>query len=529
MAYLAQINAPIQYHDTDQQQIDDAIRRSIIDRKTLAELSVADESWGPGKFSSSDLLNTGSANSVLEKLYPFQRTGVEFTALACRLNGGTLNACEVGLGKTLMALGGMQSLNAKRVLILAPKSVLLQWQGEINKWLSLPSLVYAGTKQQRSIMRFDLDQPQQIVITTYETLRNDIASLPRKWDLVIADEAHRLGSRTTKLYKAMNHLTPTYRIAMSATPIMNRLPELYGILNWASPGCLGTWQSFQDTYCTLNYWGAVTGARNLDHLTERLQTLMFRRTVAEVAPELPPVTYEVLPVSLSKKETDLYDKVRKELLFELQEAEVSKLESPMILQNSLVKMGKLIELCDSMELLGEDTTSSKLEALKDHLSDVTQSRKVIIFTRFSRMADILMRELRDYQPVLISGSRNAEQRAKAVDSITNDPDCRVLVSTEAGGEGLNLTTASVVYNYDLPWSVGKLIQRIGRSARIGQTKPVLVVNVVSRGTIESAVQKLLAKKVTLARDLIDTDKVITTLDQVRELLGVQKQEGSEQQ
>jgi len=449
-------------------------------------------------------------------LYHYQKEGVAFTTAACKTFGGVLNACDVGLGKTLMSFGLFENLPHHNILIVVPKSSLYQWQEELLTWQNLPSTVLDGPPETRKAL---MKTREQIVIVSYEVLRIDIQVLSGiKWSIVIADEAHRLGNIATKLYKAISGLQTDYRLTLTATPIMNRLTELYGIINWISPYYLGVFTKFKERYCVENYWGAVVGGKNLDELKDRIAPLVFRRTAEEAQLELPPTVYQKLPVVLSKKERQLYKNIVKELFFEIEQAELSKLKSPIILQNTLVKMGKLIELCDSMELLGQSTESSKMDALKDHLSDIIDSRKVIIFSRFKRMNNILSRELNTYNPVVINGDVSSKDRALAMAKFKNDPTCRILIGSDAAGSGLNLQVASVVYNYDLPWSVGKLLQRTGRAMRIGQQNSVLVVNLVATNTVEEATEKLLLSKISLAREMIDRSDVYTTLDQVKDVL-----------
>jgi len=494
---LSRFNTTISYQNTSREEIDNRLREMVVARSILIKSNESEDCFGD------------------DRLYSFQRVGVEFMVNACRLYGGVLNACEVGLGKTAMMAMTIQALQCRSILILAPKSVLWQLQSEFAHWIGKELIVYVGNPKQRLILRSKLFG---IVIMSYETLRQDFNLLPHTWDIICCDEIQRLGSRDTKLYKCVSALSAEYRIGASATPIMNRLGELYSEISWLIPGYLGTWQQFLDRYCIQDYWGSIKNGQNLDELKERLRTVMFRRTVKQVQISIPPVTYEILPIELSEKERKLYDKVKKELLFEIDKEEVSKLSSPMILQNTLVKMGKLIEICDSLELLGDSTQSSKIEALKDHLRDIIINNKVIIFTRFSRMAFILERELVDYEPAIITGGHSNWWRQEALEKFNNDDNCRIIIGTLAMSAGLNIQTASVIYHVDLPFSVGAYLQRTGRAVRIGQTRPVLVINIITTGTIEAHVQKLLASKISLARELLDDESVFGTLDQVREVL-----------
>src|SRR3990167_6205502 len=184
------------------------------------------------------------------------------------------------------------------------------------------------------------------------------------FDIICLDEVHRAASKTSKIHIVLKQFHPHYRIGLTGTPLMNKITDFWGIFDVLVPGYFGRWWSFLDRYTNRNYWGAVVSSKNVPELKSRLAPVMIRKTVEEVKLELPPVTYQTLPVVLSEKERSLYDRMKKELLFELEQGEVSKLSSPMILQMSLTKLGKLLEVCDSLELIGEATDSSKLDALK---------------------------------------------------------------------------------------------------------------------------------------------------------------------
>ena len=213
----------------------------------------------------------------------------------------------------------------------------------------------------------------------------------------------------------------------------------------------------------------------------------------------------------------MYQKIREELLFEIDKALLSKIENPVQLQNTIVKMTRLQQLSDSMELIGDGTESSKLEILKEKLEEVLiDGQKAIIFSRFSTMCKILKRELSEYQPAMITGDIETKARAGEIKRFDGDEKCRVLISSEAGGAGLNIQRANVVIHYDLPYSVGKYEQRNGRSYRIGQKRHVTVYNLLAKGTIDMAVKNILYKKRELSADLLDNP--IRNLEQIKELL-----------
>lgn len=439
-------------------------------------------------------------------LYPFQKEVASFMA-----KGSCLNACFVGAGKTLITLATCEHLQAKRTLIVVPKSVLLQWATvEISKWLPERKSIWAiqgnNTKRQliyNGINSVNKDVPTYVVIG-YETARSDIADLEKiKWDVVACDEAHRLANPRTQTYKALSRLQADYRFAMTATPVMNAPQDMYGIINWVRPGSLGNYYGFLNRYLVKGGYmnKQVVGNKNMQELARRVAPYIIRKTLEEVGLQLPAKQEIEIPVQLSEKEELLYNNIKSELLFEIENSDISKIESPIGLQNTLTKIGKLFELCDSLELIGDNKESSKLDALKEHLEGtIINGQKAIIVTRFERMAKILERELGSSRPLLITGQTG--DRQKILNDFQNIPEHKLLIGTEAIGQGLNLQVANILYNYDLPWNPAKLEQRIGRIHRQGQEKPVFIYNLVCTKGVEQWLKRKIEQKKQLSATLL---------------------------
>lgn len=435
-------------------------------------------------------------------LYDFQKQVAQFMVES----GSCLNACFVGAGKTLTCLAVCEHLKAKKVLIIVPKSVLLQWaEVEIPKWLPLANVdVISGNKYVRQMQYRSL---RQYVVMGYETFRSDVEEISyMEWDVVIADEAHRLASPKTKTYKAMQQIKATHRFALTATPVMNKAEDMFGIINWVKPGALGNYYAFCNRYCVKDQWGSVKFYRNMDELAVRVAPHIIKKTLEEVGLELPAKTETDLPVELSGAETKLYSDIRRELLFEIDKLLINKIQNPVMLQATIVKIGKLFELCDSLELLGENKRSSKLEVLKEHLESTIQNgQKAIVITRFARMAKILTRELAQYSPLLITGA--TDDRQGVLTQFEVQPARSLLVGTEAIGQGLNLQMANVLYNYDLAWNPARMEQRAGRIHRQGQEKPVFIYNLVVQRSVETWLQRKLEDKKQLSERLLPTTAV----------------------
>lgn len=435
-------------------------------------------------------------------LYPYQKVGAAFLV---RIGSGILGD-EPGLGKTVQSLAVCEKVGAQKVLILCPSAVKWQWMEEIKKFVHGSDgeiCVIEGGKSNREVLwKSDF----RFFVANYELLLRDFDVINRwEWDVIIADEATRIANPMAKQSKAIKKLRAKYRIAMTGTPVSNRANEIWNLVDFTNPGALGNYYSFVNRYCLKNQWGGIYGYQNMDELAAKLQRYMIRRQKADVLPELPEKIVSDVPFEMSDGEKALYSKLRKEILFEIEKEDIEKIESPMTVQFTLVKMLRLRQLADSMELLGTSEKSSKLEVLKDLLHEALSenNKKAIIFTQFAKMADILARELQEWGVIVIQGSVPDKDRQTLLDLFNGEEDqCRILVMTAAGQHGLNVQRASVIFHYDQEWSLAKMTQREGRAHRIGQKDTVLVYNLLAKGTIDYYVKKILHEKAALSDQIL---------------------------
>lgn len=322
-------------------------------------------------------------------LFPYQKVGAAFLYQI----GSGLMGDEVGLGKTIQALAVCEKVNAGKVLIFCPASIKWQWAAEIEKFLypnGAPEgeiVVVEGNKRTRDLILQDqimirsenwkgkVNELRQsfgarFFIVNYELLlRNFDAMNCREWDIIIADEATKISNATAKQAKAIKRLRAKRRIAMTGTPVSNRANEIWNIIDFCVPGALGNYYAFLQHYCLKNQWGGVFGYRNLEELQVKIKRYMIRRKKEEVLPDLPEKIITDIPIEMSEEEKIFYKRLKKEILFEIKHTDISKIDAPMTLQYTLVKLTRLRQVSDSMELLGENTKSSKLEALKEILAE----------------------------------------------------------------------------------------------------------------------------------------------------------------
>jgi non-specific serine/threonine protein kinase len=451
---------------------------------------------------------------LLDKLYPYQLN----TAKKLADLGFGVDLSDVGTGKTITAFGVMVLSQAKHILIITPKTVCEQWKRKASEFysdLEVHSPIASGKQARRNaiIQYYRSTKTPKCLLITYEQMRAEIDLLQTlNFDLVYLDECHRIGNPMTKLYRALQKIRSKYRFGATATPLRSSPLQAYGIFNWVKPGLLGkNYFHFKFRYTVLAQRNWVVGYKNLDELGEIIKPYFVKNKMEDVGIYLPPLVEEDLIFDLGVRERRLYDNVRREMLLEIEEKEISKIENPTSLYTSVVKLGKLQEITDSLELVGESVESSKLNLLKEHLEDIPKEQKVVVFTRFSRMARILERELSKFNPAIIVG--DIKNRQAQIDKFDNDDNCRLMIITTAGNEGVNLQRANILYMYDVPLgSYGSLVQTLGRINRIGQTRKMVVYYLMARDSVDIKLRALLKKKGSL------NERIFGSLQDIRSVI-----------
>lgn len=452
----------------------------------------------------------------LNKLYPYQLNNsrrLSELGFGCDLS-------EVGTGKTITAFAVIDLVAASRVLIITPKSVASQWQNKFGEFspdfeVHRPQGSTKAKRREAYSAFQSSTSTKKALIVTYEQARMDIqVLLPLSLELIYADEVHRLGNPLTKTWKAVNMLTPQFKFGATATPLRSSPLQAFGIFNWLKPGALGkNFYHFKAKYTIVNGNGWVLGYKNMDELGQTIEPFYVKTTMEEAGHFMPELVEEDIVFPLSKKERALYENLRKEMLLEIEKAQIEKIENPTNLYLSVVKLGKMQEMCDSLELLGDSTESSKIDMLKDSLKDtLVNGNKAVVFTRFKRMADILARELAEYNPAVITGE--VVERQAEIDKLTNDDSCKIIIGTTAMTEGINLERANFLYMVDVPLgSYGTLTQVIGRIKRIGQSRPMVVYYLMAENSVDIKLRNLLVKK----QDL--SERIFGSFAELREVIG----------
>lgn len=439
-------------------------------------------------------------------LYDYQAEGALFAARAGRcLIGDTM-----GLGKTIQAIAAAEIMarhfGVERVLIVCPTSLKHQWQREIERFSGRAAGVIGGLSPQRSEQYKD---DTFFKIANYDTIHTDLSQI-EAWgpDLVILDEAQRIKNWNTRVARSVKKIDSPYAIVLTGTPLENRLEELISIVQFVDRYRLGpTFRLLHDHQLCDND-GRVVGYRDLDRIGATLAPILIRRQKDQVADQLPgrldknffvPMTDEQWRHHTDNKEVVARLVMKWRRYKFLSEADQRRL---------MIALQNMRMSCDSSYLLDPASDHGiKADELVTLLDEVyeTPDNKVVLFSQWVRMHELVVRRFqkRGWDHVFFHGGVPGQQRKALVDRFREDPNCRAFLATDAGGVGLNLQHASVVVNLDLPWNPAVLEQRIGRVHRLGQKRPVQVVNFVSKGTIEEGMLSVLAFKKSLFAGVLD--------------------------
>lgn len=471
-------------------------------------------------------------------LFGYQKKGIDF------LSSGDFRILgdDMGLGKTIMSIGACVYLRKEdglkqKVLIICPSSLKEQWKREIKKWIGEDSVIIDGDSTKRDRL---IDVDSRWFIVNYEKLLRDKKIFQKKWDVVICDECSRVKNIKSKVWKMISYIDSKRKWGLSGTPIVNNVMDLYGICECLHRGFFGlNWWEYRERYCLLEKrwmgdrsWIEVRGYKNLDILKEEINSIFLRRKKSDkdILVEIGKEFGGKLVVNNYRSELSSVEKKVYEELREIVKEKISRGEKDL----NLGEIVLLKEICDDVRLivrsesptaweigskLGIDDNyvechkleNNKLNVLKDILKDM-EVRKIVIFTQFKKMAEILKTELEkeDYGTILFTGGLDSKEREKIINEFNLKDDIQILISTDAGGYGLNLQVADVVINYDLPWTIATIQQRIGRVYRLGQQRIVNVINIVSTGTIEEHILDILTTK----KKLIDTIVEGKELDEI---------------
>ncbi len=440
------------------------------------------------------------------ELRPYQLRGFEWMYKNSKIGFGSILADDMGLGKTLQTIAILlkfkeeQVFKKSKALIIVPTTLITNWGKEIEKFApDLNYFVYHGSK--RNIKHF---VDEDILITSYGTARSDANILTsQKWQLVIIDEAQNIKNHTTEQTKAIKSIHANVKIALSGTPVENRLSEYWSIFDFTNKGYLGSIKNFNDEFTK-----PITIERShkqLDIFKKITSPFIMRRMKSDksIISDLPDKIENNQYSILSKQQAALYESTVNSSIQEIENSD------------GIFRKGLVLKMMIALKQIGNHPyqylksganspdLSGKIGLLFELLHAIIENNeKVLIFTQYKEMGDLLQKLIREEfktEPLFLHGSLTRQQREQMVEDFQNKPHRKIFIlSLKAGGTGLNLTQAQNVIHYDLWWNPAVENQATDRAYRIGQLNKVMVHRLINKGTLEERIDEMIKDKKELA-------------------------------
>ncbi len=459
------------------------------------------------------------------ELRPYQEVGLKWLWTNVSKGFGVCMADDMGLGKTIQIISLILKLKEegnlnKPVLVICPTTLMGNWMKEIQMFApELDAVIYHGNDRQ-------LNVEHDVILTTYAIMRIDVEELKKhNWSMVIVDEAQNIKNPDTAQTLAIKMLKSDIKVAMTGTPVENRLTELWSIFDFINKGYLGSLKEFQKSYAIpIERFKEDSRASKLKM---SISPFVLRRlkTDKHVISDLPEKMVLNEYCYLSKVQALLYEKTLNDLMSKISEF------------SGINRRGNIFKLITALKQIcnhpyqflktGEmnKDMSGKLEKCIDIVDGILErDEKTLIFTQYKEMGDILVNVISqecNTEPLFFHGSLTVAQREEMIDKFQNDPECKVMIlSLKAGGTGLNLTCATNVIHYDLWWNPAVEDQATDRTYRIGQDKNVMVHRLITLGTFEEKIDEMLKSKKKLADLAVyEGEKIITELsdDEIYEI------------
>ena len=447
-------------------------------------------------------------SEIQATLFPYQKEGIEFALF----RKAAIIADEMGLGKTVQAIGTAilkkQVFGFQKILVVCPASLKSQWKKEIEKFSNEKALIIEGFPNERA--KQYQDNKHLFLIVNYETILRDQTAINKAGiDLLILDEAQRAKNYETKTASSIKKLNSKHVLVITGTPIENRLIDIFSIVSIIDPYFFGPLWEFSYQHCLFDpeRRDKINGYYNLQQLNQKLEQILIRREKRKVLDQLPNVQQTNIPVNLSPLQAELHASYAQGIASIIRK----KFLTPFDLQRLQLLLANMRMVCDSTYLIDEETNESpKLDELKyillEQLDVQNSDRKIIIFSEWVKVHKMIGKMLRENNIgfVELNGSVPVKLRGELIKKFEDNSHCKVFLSTEAGGSGLNLQVADTLINFELPWNPAKKNQRIGRIDRLGQKSHKLtILNFITRNSIEQQIASGLLIKQNLFDGVLD--------------------------
>ncbi len=458
--------------------------------------------------------------TVKAQLRPYQKDGFDFLCHLSEIKLGGILADDMGLGKTLQTLAWLAWLqhrnrkNPKPALVICPASVLHNWQREAARFTPHLKVLVLESGPARHNLRKQIPQ-HDLIVTNYALLRRDLEALSKfEFQAAVLDEAQFIKNPASQVSQSVKQLEADHRLALTGTPLENRLLDLWSIVDYIQPSYLGNQAQFHEVYEPTGEnadWERRIARRKL---SAKLRPVMLRRLKKQVAKDLPDRIEE-------RRDCELDDPQRKLYLAELRRSREQVMQT--VKEKGLARsklhvlaaLTRLRQICCHPSLVGSDSASGKTETLFELVEPLLEEgQKVLVFSQFVQMLQILEAECvkRNMPTYMLTGE--TKNRQDVVQSFQEDQNpCVFLLSLRAAGTGLNLTTASYVVLYDPWWNPAVEAQAIDRSHRIGQTRTVNAYRLITPGTVEEKIWDLQQRKAQTIADVLGEEGFAKSLTQ----------------
>lgn len=446
-------------------------------------------------------------------LREYQKLGTRWLTFLYENGFSGLLCDDMGLGKTHQCMAFMVWLKQIRrtthpFLVVCPTTVLYHWETKVAEHApGLRVSLFYGSERNlaRALKNTDL------LLTSYGLLRREIASLERiPFTLAIFDEAQHLKNKTTQTYRAAQGLNARMKLAVTGTPIENSLIDLKALMDLSIPGYLGSDDRFQFRYIR-SMEGSRRGQRR-EELSRLVSPFTLRRLKSNVLSELPPKIEDIRTCRLSEDQVGLYREAVETKGQSLVDA-LARVEQPVPYIHIFSLLTRLKQICDHPALLNptdpawQACRSGKWDLFTELLAESLDSgQKIVVYSQFLGMLDMIETHLRQSGVGVVKLTGASRNRGQLIDRFNTDPACRVFAgSLKAGGAGIDLVAASVVIHYDRWWNAAREDQATDRVHRIGQNRGVQVFKLVTRGTLEEKISRIIEKKRRLLEGIIKED------------------------
>ena len=468
---------------------------------------------------------TALPDGVCAQMRPYQLDGFNFLCHLANLKLGGILADDMGLGKTLQTLTWLSWLRTSRrknaktkpSLVVCPASVLHNWRRESERFTPDMKVLVLESGQARHNLRKKVPD-HDIVVTNYSILRRDLEALSKfAFRAIILDEAQFIKNPGAQVTKSVKELKADHKLALTGTPIENRMLDLWSIVDFVQPNYLGNQDHFSQVYDLRGAEKDESAARIARRkLSAKLRPLLLRRVKKQVAKDLPDRVEQRLDCELPEEQRKLYlaelKRSREQVMKAVKQKGVAKSK-----MHVLAALTRLRQICCHPGLVGSDTESGKMDTLYELVEPLLEEgHKVLVFSQFVRMLQILEKQCEDRSMPTYMLTGETKNRQDIVNAFQEDESPAIfLLSLRAAGTGLNLTSASYVVIYDPWWNPAVEAQAIDRTHRIGQTATVNAYKMISPGTVEEKIWDLQQQKAKTVSDVLGDDgfaKGLTTND-----------------